>query len=66
MKHSLSNKYLNTIGIIFWIFIWQLISMIIKEEILMVSPLVVIKTLIEMILEKEFWQRVFFSFGRIT
>ncbi len=32
----------------------------------MVSPLVVIKTFVKMIFEKEFWQRVFLSFGKIT
>ena len=66
MKHSTSNKSLHLFGVILWLFIWQILSMIIKEEILMVSPLIVIKALWKMILEKDFWQRVFISFGKIT
>ena len=46
--------------------LWQLISMIIGEEVLLVSPFKVIARLSELVLEKEFYSAVAFSFVRIT
>lgn len=53
---TLQNKILrNLLIILFWIGIWQLISMFIKEEILFVSPLKVFNTLWIEIRTLEFW-----------
>ena len=46
--------------------LWQLASVIIGEEVLLVSPLKVIVRLSELIFEKEFYSAVAFSFIRIT
>lgn len=46
--------------------LWQLASMIIGEEVLLVSPLKVLVRLSELIFEKEFYNAVAFSFIRIT
>ena len=46
--------------------LWQLISIIIGEEVLLVSPFKVIARLSELVLEKEFYSAVDFSFVRIT
>ena len=48
------------------IVLWQLASMIIGEEVLLVSPLKVLVRLSELIFEKEFYNAVAFSFIRIT
>ena len=66
MKNSISNKTLDIFGILFWILVWQILSMAINEEILLVSPCVVFKTLLEIISEKEFWIRISTSFLKIT
>ena len=46
--------------------LWQLASVIIGEEVLLVSPLKVLVRLSELIFEKEFYNAVAFSFIRIT
>ena len=48
-----------------WIMVWQLASMWLKQEILLASPVSVIKRLTELILLTDFWKSVAFSFGRI-
>ena len=49
----------------FWILVWQIISMIIGQEILIVSPILVITKLIELIPTIDFWSTILFSFSRI-
>ncbi|WP_297633573.1 ABC transporter permease subunit [uncultured Clostridium sp.] len=53
-------------GILFWIFIWELFSYVIGEEILFVSPISTFKRLLELIVMKDFCGTVFFSFSRIA
>ena len=48
------------------IVLWQLLSVIIGEEVLLVSPLKVLVRLSELVFEKEFYGAVAFSFVRIT
>ena len=48
-----------------WILVWQLASMWLKQEILLASPVSVIKRLIELIVTADFWKSIGFSFGRI-
>ena len=52
-------------SLIFWLGIWQFLSMIINQEILLVSPVLAIKTLYAMLGESEFWISVGHSFIRI-
>lgn len=66
MKNSISNKTLDIFGILFWILVWQITSMVINEEILLVSPCVVFKTFFEILFEKDFWIRVLTSFSKIA
>ena len=49
-----------------WIMVWQLTSMYLKQEILLASPVSVIKRLTELIVMGDFWKSVAFSFVRIT
>lgn len=48
-----------------WVLVWQLASMWLKQEILLASPVSVIKRLIELITMADFWKSIGFSFGRI-
>jgi len=64
---SLKNKH-NKIpiwSIIFWLIIWQIVSVSINSEILLVSPVKVMLSLSEMIKEVDFWKSVSFTFIRI-
>ena len=49
-----------------WVTVWQLASMWLKQEILLASPVSVIKRLAELIVTFDFWKSVAFSFGRIV
>lgn len=52
-------------AVLFWVFVWQIASMKIGQEILLASPVSVMRKLIELIQTAGFWQAVGFSFGRI-
>ena len=73
MRTSITNadrtkkyrKFYKFLGAAIWIFVWQLASMWLKQEILLASPVSVIKRLTELIMLGDFWKSVAFSFGRI-
>jgi len=48
-----------------WLLVWQGVSMLINEEILFVSPLSVVLTLLQLVQEGEFWLSLFASVGRV-
>lgn len=50
----------------FWIMIWQLASIWLKQEILLASPVSVIKKLWQLLPQMDFWQTIGFSFIRIV
>lgn len=52
-------------AIIFWIIIWQLASMAVGYDILLVSPVRVILRLVELVPTAEFWRAIAFSAIRI-
>ena len=52
-------------AVFFWITIWQFASMYLGQEILLASPVSVIKRLTELIVMGDFWKSVVFSFVRI-
>jgi NitT/TauT family transport system permease protein len=53
-------------SVIFWLALWQLISMYMDEEILLVSPIKVILCLCELVTNLIFWKSILFSFIRIS
>ncbi|NLK96047.1 MAG: ABC transporter permease subunit [Clostridiales bacterium] len=59
-KNKISFK-----AVVFWIVLWQIASMIISKEILLVSPISALKKLAELAVTFEFWKVIFFSFTRI-
>ena len=52
-------------AIIFWLFIWQGLSMYIGREILLASPLSVLNRLGYLVITLDFWSSILFSFQRI-
>ena len=66
MKSStIDDKIKYSLCVIFYLLLWQLVSMWIGEEILLVSPIKVLFRLSELILEKEFWENITFTCIRI-
>ena len=69
MMHSITNdraktdngtKYtgIRILAVFFWIAIWQFASMYLKQEILLASPVSVVRKLFELIFSGNFWQSV--------
>ena len=73
MKTSITNvdnrekyrKFYKILAAAIWILAWQLASMWLKQEILLASPVSVMKRLTELIVTADFWKSVGFSFSRI-
>ena len=49
----------------FWLIMWQLAAMAVKQEILLVSPVSMLERWFELIAQADFWERVAFSSLRI-
>lgn len=62
----LNKNKLKIYGVFFWIFIWEMISRIVGEEILLVSPISTFLRLLELMGEKEFFYVVILSFSKIA
>lgn len=59
-------------AVLFWLIVWEIISRMIGQEILLVSPVSVVRKLLELMFSRssdssagEFWISVLFSFSRI-
>lgn len=63
IKSKKTGQKLMILG--FWLIVWQLASIAIGHELLMVSPLSVIQTLFGMVGESTFWSAIAHSFVRI-
>lgn len=50
----------------FWLLVWQLAAMALRQEILLVSPVSVFLRLLKLLPTGDFWKTVLFSFSRIT
>lgn len=53
------------VSVIFWLAVWQIAAMALDKEILLVSPISVVKRLSELVVTAQFWQAVATSFVRI-
>jgi NitT/TauT family transport system permease protein len=56
----------KTAVICFWLLLWEILSILIHQEILVASPAEVLKTLFVLVQSFDFWQTIFFSFTRIV
>ena len=63
-KQKKNNIKLWTIA--FWLFIWQIASMVLNKQILLASPQSVGRCLISLVQTIAFWKAIWFSFERIT
>lgn len=64
---SVKTSYWGRIAAaVFWIGLWQLAAVWLGQEILLASPVSVIRKLIELVQTAEFWKSIWFSFGRIA
>lgn len=54
------------LSISFWLLLWEIISRVINQEILLASPLGVLSTLFQYMKSLDFWQTISFSFVRIV
>ncbi|NLJ90165.1 MAG: ABC transporter permease subunit [Clostridiales bacterium] len=59
------NLY-KVFAILFWLVIWQVIAMIIDREMLLASPIAVIKALANLLTTSVFWQSLASSFRKIV
>lgn len=60
------NSKLYILAIAFWLSIWQLVSSLMGQEILLVSPLSALSRLGYLSLEADFWKTVWYSFSKIS
>ena len=49
----------------FWLAVWQCAAMAVGQEVFLVSPVQALRTLIQLLPQAGFWQRIAFSSGRI-
>lgn len=67
MKTStMKNKFKYFLIVLFWIFIWQIASLLIPEEILFVSPLKVIPKIFSNLFDRIFYISMFNTLYKIT
>lgn len=68
MKPSITSRkkiLFRALAVLFWLGVWQIASMLIGQELLLVSPVRAASTLIGLMATRAFWQSVFSSFGHI-
>lgn len=61
-----NKKKIPLWSILFWLLIWQLVSMALASDILLVSPVKVLACLGHLIFTYDFWKAIGFTFFRIT
>jgi NitT/TauT family transport system permease protein len=60
------NKLIkNIISAMIWLLLWEIIYLIVKQEILIVSPITVFKRIVELIFDSEFWAIALTSISRV-
>ena len=53
------------LSLIFWIILWQIIAGKINQELLLASPMAVLKQTVVSAFERNFWERIFFSYFQV-
>ena len=64
MKQKIKRRY-GAAAVVFWLAVWQLAAAAIGQEVFLVSPLQAAETLVQLLPQPGFWQRVGFSAGHI-
>ena len=66
MREIKKKKELRVWSIIFWLIVWYIVSKIIDSKIILVSPISVFQTLLEILPTGDFWKTISFTFLRIA
>ena len=61
-----NTKFEKILSVATALLLWQLVAVMISEEVLLVSPIQVFINLSKLIFERSFWSAILFSFIRIT
>lgn len=64
-KKNTASRGVKIWAVAFWLIVWQLAAMAVKQEILLVSPVSMLERWFELIRTADFWSRVLFSSARI-
>lgn len=62
---SKKNRKIKLWSVLFWLLVWEIASLWLGQEILLVSPVAVLKRLGSLIFEASFWKTICFSLFRI-
>jgi len=65
MKISITKVSRRLFILLFWIFVWELSSLFINNDILLPSPVEVLQLLTQLVLKSYFWLSVLSSVGRV-
>ena len=65
MKQTKKKRLTKWAAAGFWLAVWQAAAMAVGQEVFLVSPVQTLGTLLELLPQAEFWQRIGFSAGRI-
>lgn len=60
------HRLKNTGIILFWLLLWQAVSLALHNSILLVGPFQVVRALFAQALMADFWKTIVFSFGKIS
>ncbi len=66
MRQSIEKREIRLWAVLFWLIIWQLASMWIDRDILLVSPIKVLFRLCQLVCAAAFWKTIFFTLSRIA
>lgn len=64
-KNKLKNTLVKVLAVAFWLGVWQLLSSLIGQEILIVSPVRAVRTLLFFLRRASFYRAVAFTLGHI-
>lgn len=59
------KKQVKVWAVLLWLLLWEIVARFIGQEILLVSPVIVLLKFFELIITAQFWQSIAFSFVRI-
>ena len=67
IKNNLfQNKFVRgALTVVFWLALWEILYLVVRQEILIVSPDRTFRRLLELAIQPEFWLNTFSSMGRI-
>ena len=65
MKQTKKSRLAKWAAAGFWLAVWQAVAMAVGQEVFLVSPVQTLGTLLELLPQAEFWQRIGFSAGHI-